>query len=107
MISQALQTARWSRRFLFAATALFVIGVILGTLIGTDGFLFGAAIWFPIWLWCLALALVTLWRSSNSALGRAARRMALETLAALAVMLVAQVVIALFTNMLSVQVGLS
>jgi hypothetical protein len=107
VISPALQIAQWSRRFLFAATALFVVGVLLGTLIGTEGFLFGAVIWFPIWFWCLALALVSLWQSSNSDAGRMARQMAFETLGALALMLIAEILVALFTNMLSVRVGLS
>jgi len=107
MISSALQIAQWSRRFLFAATALFVLDMILGTLIGTEGFLFGAVVWLPIWFWCMALALVALWQSSNSAGGRMARQMAVETLGALALMLIAEVLVALFTNMLSVRVGLS
>jgi hypothetical protein len=107
VISPALQIAQWSRRFLFAATALFVLGMILGTLIGTEGFLFGAVVWLPIWFWCLALALVALWRASNSAAGRMARQMAVETLGALALMLVAEILVAVFTNMLSVRIGRS
>jgi hypothetical protein len=106
VISSAMQAAQWSRRFLFAATAIFVAGVLLGSLIGTEAFLLGAVVWLPIWLWCMALAFVALWQSSNSVSGRRTRRMALETLAALAVMFVAEVVIALLTNMLSVKVGL-
>jgi hypothetical protein len=107
VISPAVQVAIWSRRFLFAATALFVLGMILGTLIGTEGFLFGAVVWLPIWFWCLALALLALWQSSNSPAGRMARQMAVETLGALALMLIAEILVALFTNMLSVRVGLS
>jgi hypothetical protein len=101
-----MQAAQWSRRFLFAATAIFVVGVLLGSVIGTEAFLLGAVVWLPIWLWCVALSFVALWQSSNSVSGLRTRRMAVETLAALAVMFVAEVAIALLTNMLSVKVGL-
>jgi hypothetical protein len=107
VISPAMQAAQWSRRFLFAATAIFVAGVLLGSLIGSEAFLFGAVMWLPIWLWCVALSFVALRQSSNSESGRRTRRMALETLAALAVMFVAEVAIALLTNMLSIEVGFS
>lgn len=106
-LSPAFQAAQWSRRLLYAATAMFVVGVVLGSFIGTEGFLIGAVLWFPLWLCSFILAFLALWRASNSETGRMARRLATETMVALAIMLVAQIIIALLTNMVNIRVGVS
>lgn len=104
MISPAQQTAQWSRRLLLVTTAIFVVGVILGSLLGTDGFLVASVFWLPVWVCCLVVAFVALWRSSDSALGRRARTTALGTIVALAFMMLVGIVVVVLTNMLSVTV---
>ncbi|MEO8287858.1 MAG: hypothetical protein ABI670_15625 [Chloroflexota bacterium] len=107
MISPALSAAEFSRRLLMVATGIFVVSVMLGSIIGTEAFLVGGLILLPVWVSCLVTALIALYQSSNSDLGRRTRKMALETLVALGLILAAEIVIGLLTNMLNVRVGVS
>src|SRR5262245_55018943 len=107
MISPAVQAAQWSRRLLVVALVLFVLGVLLGSVIGAEGFLFGAVIWLPVWLCSMIIALIALRQSSYSEAGWRIRRSVLETILSLLVMLLTGIAIAFLTDVLDLRVGLS